>query len=1253
MGVINNGVLDGTRRVGPGVRELGVNGGIAGAPLGMRLRGASQSGGPLIGSWKAGDQITDRAGRIWVCTVSGTPGTWTQSGDSGVTVKVAPPTGATATDSPALAAALAKLTAALNIVPAATLMFADGVYQFDGNSLVVWSLSNFAIRSSGQTVIQQAPNRAGDVNNVTGDVAILADCNDVTVGPGITFDGNRDSVAPVVPLSATAASGQATVTVAAGAAAGYFAGQYLTLFGGIGSADQGKTDGFNAASTSPLVISSVTPGGGSGGGDLVTFTANLNNTYSVISATLLSDPYGPYGGAGAFLTSYQTGYNVTVAGRAALGSEDMQNGLHLMNCQRVKIIGCTARNVWESPFKIGCGVTTGDQATYANSCYDITVADCVAYHGYDQGVSVWVGGNVAVTGCLIDSPGWGGVVLTETDYCTVAGNEIRNIVYQGAGQAGGGIVVEGGIRNTIDANAITSPELTTAWSGISVQGYPTSGTWGLSTTNTNWPTLGAFLEQGTVPAGTSVLLSSSSRCMVGGRYSVFDGHRTESVTVATVPDGTHVTFAETLRYSHASGLYLTPRLSEDNLVTANVIDMSGALTGGDGIKLGGSVRNTIEANHVANWTNNGINLTAAAGWSPPGSYNAGDGSTICENRLGGGTNHGIAISQVAHLAVSGNQVFGNNGGTRGINIVGCVDSVFDGNQVSDSIGSAAIQISTGGPSTVVSARLTLANNVTLRANGAGIQAIGGDSLTFTGNVAKSNTGWGMQLQGVTNSKVIGGALNSNKLGGLTLANNSSTGCTGNTVIGVTARDDGTGVSPVDGSTFTQPHGIVESGNSNLNLFTLNEADANTTDQLITVGANSYAWANIESGAVVAGIAPPQGYYSPAGLTGATGAGRYVGATSTPGSGPASGTFLTGDWCTDPSVPAIWVCSAGGSPGTWGEIYAGTGLTNPMSAVGDTLYGGASGAATRLAGNTTATLKVLTQTGNGSASAAPVWQSLAGTANYGGLFGDGSDGPVTLDGTATVSWASKAGSVYTMTRDCFVTNLTVNSGVTLNAGPYRVFCLASGTVTNAGTIQANGASAASSSAPSGGTSGILQYGTAGGAGSTTNGSSSTAAGTQFGTGNSGGGGTGSGGTAGSGHNANASTASMHRNPALVLTGCGSWSGSAKSVSGASGGGGGGGDGTNAGGAAGSGAGIVAILAGAVVNTGSITAIGGNGFTPVTGNCGGGGGGLILIYTLTAWTAGTTSVAGGTQGSGAGTGAAGTAGSAGTVLNVILQ
>lgn len=79
---------------------------------------------------------------------------------------------------------------------------------------------------------------------------------------------------------------------------------------------------------------------------------------------------------------------------------------------------------------------------------------------------------------------------------------------------------------------------------------------------------------------------------------------------------------------------------------------------------------------------------------------------------------------------------------------------------------------------------------------------------------------------------------------------------------------------------------------------------------------------------------------------------------------ASGTFLT---------------SQAGSAMTWTSA-----LSDPTSALGDTIYRGAS-ALTALSGNTTATTKVLTQTGTGSVSAAPAWAALPGSFYWSGYY----------------------------------------------------------------------------------------------------------------------------------------------------------------------------------------------------------------------------------------------------------------------------
>ena len=64
-----------------------------------------------------------------------------------------------------------------------------------------------------------------------------------------------------------------------------------------------------------------------------------------------------------------------------------------------------------------------------------------------------------------------------------------------------------------------------------------------------------------------------------------------------------------------------------------------------------------------------------------------------------------------------------------------------------------------------------------------------------------------------------------------------------------------------------------------------------------------------------------GYWTtlaPVGLTGATAASAYVGATNS--GAPASGTFAVGQWTIDRSGQ-LWICTSAGTPGTWAGLLA--------------------------------------------------------------------------------------------------------------------------------------------------------------------------------------------------------------------------------------------------------------------------------------------------------------------------------------------
>lgn len=108
-----------------------------------------------------------------------------------------------------------------------------------------------------------------------------------------------------------------------------------------------------------------------------------------------------------------------------------------------------------------------------------------------------------------------------------------------------------------------------------------------------------------------------------------------------------------------------------------------------------------------------------------------------------------------------------------------------------------------------------------------------------------------------------------------------------------------------------------------------------------------------------------------------------------------------------SAAPVWNTLAGSdiATGSVAPTVGGTGQTTYV--VGDTIYSGASNSLSKLAGNTTTTKKFMSQTGTGSASAAPVWNALTAsdmpTGIDGAKIGTGSVGP-TVGGTGQTTYA---------------------------------------------------------------------------------------------------------------------------------------------------------------------------------------------------------------------------------------------------------
>ena len=280
----------------------------------------------------------------------------------------------------------------------------------------------------------------------------------------------------------------------------------------------------------------------------------------------------------------------------------------------------------------------------------------------------------------------------------------------------------------------------------------------------------------------------------------------------------------------------------------------------------------------------------------------------------------------------------------------------------------------------------------------------------------------------------------------------------------------------------------------------------------------------------------------------------------------------------------------------------------------------------------------------------------------GIYGDGSDGLLTWDGSATILGLVPAANVYTLNRDIYMDSSTINSGVSIISNGFKIFC--NGTLTNNGTIQWNGNAGTALGVAGAEISNVSSSfwtgasGSNGGNGNLGAGSNSSVSPTTPLGGRGGNGGLGSSGAGGNGlalsavdpskgtfkSIVQASTLSLFLNNVSTYGACGG-----------GGAGGGGGDGVNKGGGGGSGAGVVGVYAYFIAGIGTISAIGGAGGSTTLGNTGGGGGGgggFIVIISRSAISGAvagqTISVAGGAGGTKTGTGVNGVAGAIGSTI-----
>jgi len=308
-----------------------------------------------------------------------------------------------------------------------------------------------------------------------------------------------------------------------------------------------------------------------------------------------------------------------------------------------------------------------------------------------------------------------------------------------------------------------------------------------------------------------------------------------------------------------------------------------------------------------------------------------------------------------------------------------------------------------------------------------------------------------------------------------------------------------------------------------------------------------------------------------------------------------------------------------------------------------------GAAALTLSDTAVTAKLLTGyvAGSGTVSAADsllaAIQKIAGKTQS-AWFGNG------VDGIQTIT------SDFTLVRDMYYDTLTVNSGVNLFTGGFRIHVLNTCTIT--GKIDRSGAPGVTSSAVAGLVAGSTgSSGASGAGGGAAAGSAGTATTASVGTGG-GAGGLGAGGAGGAAGATTVPTAALGGVEQLNAVRMGTLGRDLLGtvLNGGSGGGGGGGSGVAAsGGAGGAGGGVIIIAARTLTGAGIIAANGGAGAPGqlVNGGGGGGGGGGVIVTVSendTTLTSLTYQVNGGVAGGGLGSGSVGTTGSLGRTFKL---
>ena len=183
-------------------------------------------------------------------------------------------------------------------------------------------------------------------------------------------------------------------------------------------------------------------------------------------------------------------------------------------------------------------------------------------------------------------------------------------------------------------------------------------------------------------------MSASALLTAGAPLSIIDGSRTERIKIAAVVDSTHITLADPVRFSHASGSFIFLGIAQDNVIEGNTITGAQA---GNGILNRTAVRTAIRGNTItgsgvsSGQAFSGINFQSLA--PGPGSVLlGGNGSAVSGNIIGSCTSSAVSINGSDRLAVTGNYLAGHVAAASNLPVIqakGLTDSTITGNVISD------------------------------------------------------------------------------------------------------------------------------------------------------------------------------------------------------------------------------------------------------------------------------------------------------------------------------------------------------------------------------------------------------------------------------------------------------------------------------------------------------------------------------------------------------------------------------------------